>query len=195
MFVEIQAVGFAFSRDPQDSHRIHGIHHNQGNRESRKGDDGAADRLGHQQLRSSTVEKALERGGVVRRKSARRSKLTGCEEAERKRAPNTAKTVYRPCADRIVDAQPFQEFDAPDYDKSRNSAQQNRSGRSDPVTRTRDRNQTRQESVLHEPNIPFARHRMPQSWRLSPLRTRQAWYSLRRGRSRRSPSPKVCCRD
>src|SRR5437762_8600259 len=138
VLMEIQTVGFTFTLDPQDSHRIYGIHHSQSNREGRSCDDGAADDLGRQQTRTAAIEKALERSRVVSSDWSCRSKLAGREQTERKSAPDTAKSVYRPCADWIINAQVFQQFDAGDHNEACNSSQQNGSRRSHPVTRTGD---------------------------------------------------------
>ena len=85
--------------------------------------------------------------GMPRRAAAGGGVLAAGEQAQRKRAPDAAQTVHRPCADRIVDAQEFEQIDAQDHDDAGDRAQDARTGRADPVAGAGDGHQTGEEAV------------------------------------------------
>ena len=76
----------------------------------------AADDLRHQHLRAAAVEQALQRSRVVGGERPGCAELAGSEQTQRQRSPDAADAVNRNRADRIVDAQLLQQFDAVDHD-------------------------------------------------------------------------------
>src|ERR1700687_2845953 len=64
--------------------------------------------------------------------------------------------MYRDRADRIVDAQVLEQIDTPGHHESRDDSEQERAFRIDPVARTGDRDESGQEAVNRQREIPFA---------------------------------------
>ena len=80
--------------------------------------------LGRQHLRAAAVEQSLQRSGVVGSNWPGRAVLAAGKQAERQRAPDAADAVDRNRADRIVDAQLFEQFNAEDDDHAGDAAEQ-----------------------------------------------------------------------
>jgi hypothetical protein len=64
--------------------------------------------------------------------------------------------VNRNRADGVVDAQIFEQVDSPDHDDSGADTDEERAFRSNPVTGTGDRDQSGQEPVHRQSEVPFA---------------------------------------
>ena len=112
MLVQIEAFQLTFLRDAKHANRVQAIHHDQRNTECRETGNGASNELSGKQLRATAVEETLERSRIVGTEVARGAVFAGSEQAERKRSPDAAHAVHRNRADRIVDAEVFEKFNA-----------------------------------------------------------------------------------
>ena len=82
--------------------------------------------------------------------------LSAGEESERQRSPDAAEAVHRHCADRIVDPQPLEQFDAQHDDDAGDAAEQDGAGRADPVAGAGDGDQAGEEAVDGEAQRPIS---------------------------------------
>ena len=81
--------------------------------------------------------------------------LAAGKQAERERSPDAADAVHRDRADRIVNAQPFQQFNAQNHDHSGDSSEQDCAGRADPVAGAGDGDESGEEAIGGEAGVPF----------------------------------------
>src|ERR1700737_1130621 len=82
VLVKIEPIGLAFLRDAQQASRVHRQHNSHGNGKGSEGDGGAANGLGHEHLRATSVEQTFKRGGVIGSNRPSGSVFTTSEEAE-----------------------------------------------------------------------------------------------------------------
>ena len=155
MLVEIHSVEFGFCRQPQHAHGVDGQHHHHGRREGCQGDGRAPDGLCRQQRGAAAVEQSLQCNRIIGAGRAGSAELAGRKQTQRERSPDSADAVNRNRADRVVNAQPFQQVDAEDDDNSGDAAEQHRARGRDPVARAGDGHQSREEAVGGVTRVPL----------------------------------------
>ena len=161
------------------------------------GDDQAADRLRHEHLqcrRRRTDPLAEPRCPAASGPVALNWPQANSPSDSVPQMPQMPCTGHR--ADRIIDAQPFQNSTADDDDHAGDGAEQDRARRADPIAGASDRHQAGEKTVDREAHIPrFRLWISVEPWPSSRRRRRPASCSRRRVRCLRNPSPKACCRD
>ena len=159
MLVQIETVLLALSRYAQQTRCIHCQHQHHRDSKSSQSNHRAADSLSNQYLCTAAVEQASQRSRVIGSDGTSRSISSAGKQAQRERSPDAADAVNRNRADRIVNAQLFQQVDAEHDDHASDDAEKNRARRANPVAWAGDGDQSSQEAVRREASVPLlARH-------------------------------------
>src|SRR5215510_13122850 len=134
MFMQVEPIEFALFRHTQQSDGVDQIHQPKGHSECAHGDRQTADCLCNQDLGSPSIKQASQGSGVVSSHRSGGSILAAGKQPEGDCSPDAAHAVHGNGADRIINPQPFQQFDAQNYDDPGYASKKYGSGGTDPIT-------------------------------------------------------------
>src|SRR5437773_9177218 len=133
MLMQVQARDLALSRETQVGHTLNNRKDDE--RDSKSCDCGcaAADGLCYHLTEAAAIEQSGDNCRRVNASSCRNAELARCEQAQRKRSPDTGNHVNRYRANWVVDAKVFQQIDPPDYDQPAADADKECANRVHPI--------------------------------------------------------------